>query len=300
MQRASSNNKALIYVNIAVLLFGLVGLFAKSITLSALEMTFWRVLFSSMALAVFMIITEQNFLLRSKKDVLIIISAGVVLALHWWSFLGAIQISTVAIGTITFSSFPLFVTFLEPLVFHGKLKLKNIIIALIILAGVSITVPEFSLENKYSMGILVGMFSTFLYAVMAIFNKFLSQKYSSTLTAFYEQVIAAFVLLPLVFYEWSRQGRLNINEILPDTNNLIFLLMLGIITTALAHTLFISSLKYIPAQLAGVLSSMETVYGIIMAVIFLGEVPSVREVTGAIIIIGTVLYTQLQQVGSRK
>ena len=288
----NQKTKAIIFVNLSVLLFGLVGVFARSITLSALEMTFWRVLFSSISLAAFMLITRQNFSVHSKKDALIIAGAGAVLAIHWWSFLGTIQMAGVAIGTITFSSFPLFVTFLEPLVFHTKLRLKNIIIALIILFGVSITVPELSLENKYSLGILTGMFSTFLYAVMAILNKFLSQRYSSTLTAFYEQATAAFVLLPLVCCEWLEPARQA--AILPPGNNLVYLLMLGIITTALAHTLFISSLKYISAQLAGVLSSMETVYGIVMAVIFLGEIPSTREIAGAVIIIGTILYTQLQ------
>lgn len=201
----NQNSRAVIFVNIAVLLFGFVGIFAKKISLSALEMTFWRVVFSSMALAIFMLVTRQNFSVKNKKDIGVIISAGVVLALHWWSFLGTIQISTVAIATITFSSFPLFVTLLEPLVFHEKLSFKNIIIALIILVGVSIAVPEFSLENKYSLGILLGMFSTFLYAVMAIFNKIISQRYSSTLTAFYEQLTAACVLLPLLFRELAVQ-----------------------------------------------------------------------------------------------
>ena len=56
--------------------------------------------------------------------------------------------------------------------------------------------------------------------------------------------------------------------------------------------LFIYSLKTLPAQLAGVCSAMETVYGILFALLLLGEVPSVREILGAVIIIGTVLIAQ--------
>ena len=73
---------------------------------------------------------------------------------------------------------------------------------------------------------------------------------------------------------------------------ILLLLFLGIITTALAHTLFIYSLKTLPAQLAGVCSAMETVYSILFALLLLGEVPSVREILGAVIIIGTVLIAQ--------
>ena len=280
-----SKNRAILYVNVAVLLFGLVGLLAKRISLSALETTFWRVLFSSAALGIFMLATRQSFRIQSKRDAAIVAGAGVVLALHWWSFLGTIKISTVAIATITFASFPLFVTFLEPLAFHTKLRLRNVIMALVILGGVSITIPEFSLENNSSMGILIGMFSTFLYAIMAILNKFLSERYGSTLTAFYEQVMAALVLLPLALQGWG----------VPSGTDFFYLALLGVLTTALAHTLFISSLKDIPAQLAGVLSSVETVYGILMAMIFLGEMPSVREWIGAAVIIGTVVFAQLRE-----
>ena len=74
------------------------------------------------------------------------------MALHWFTFLQAIQLSTVAIGTITFSTFPLFVTFLEPLVYHEELRIKNIMIALTMFAGVIITIPEFSLNNQITLG----------------------------------------------------------------------------------------------------------------------------------------------------
>ena len=284
MSKRQSKKRAILSVNIAVFLFGLVGLFAKSIRLSALEMTFWRVLFSSGALGLFMLATRQSFRVRCRRDALVLAGAGVVLALHWWSFLGAIQVSTVAIGTITFSSFPLFIAFLEPLFFPQKLLLKNVIIALVILGGVAVTIPEFSMENRTSLGVLIGMFSTFLYAVMALLNKFLSKRYGSTMTAFYEQAVAAAALLPLVLGGWA----------VPGGRDLLLLALLGVLTTALAHTLFISSLNSIPAQLAGVLSSMETVYGILMAWAVLGEAPALRECVGAAVIIGTVLFAQMQ------
>jgi drug/metabolite transporter (DMT)-like permease len=70
------------------------------------------------------------------------------------------------------------------------------------------------------------------------------------------------------------------------------LLFLGVITTALAHTLFIASLETLPAQLAGVCSSLETVYGIIFAFLFLREIPTVREIIGAVVIVGAVIIAQ--------
>ena len=279
--------RAFFSVNIAVLLFGLAGLFAKWIHLPAIGITFGRVLFSSMALGVFNLVRKQSFRIADRKDLLFLLCAGAVLALHWWSFLESIQLSTVAIGTITFSSFPLFVTFLEPLVYHQKLERRNVIIALVILAGVLITIPEFSFENRVFLGILTGMISALAYSVLTIMNKGFAKKYSSTVTAFYEQTTAAVVLLPFVINA----------KIQPSLHDFALLLFLGVVTTALAHTLFISSLKAIPAQLAGVCSSMETVYGILFAFLLLGEIPTIREIMGAIVIVGAVVIAQIHTAG---
>ncbi len=274
--------RAVQYVNIAVLLFGLAGLFAKWIHLPAICITFGRVLFSSIALAACMVIRKQSFRLAGKRDLLFLFLAGAVLALHWWTFLESIQLSNVAIGTITFSSFPLFVTFLEPALQHRKLEMRNVAAAVVILLGVVITVPEFSFENRVFLGIVTGMISALSYAVLMIMNKRFAQRYSGTQTAFYEQAAAALVLLPFMIGMRIR----------PSASDLTLLLFLGIVTTALAHTLFISSLQSLPAQLAGICSSMETVYSILFALILLGEVPPVREIAGAVIITGAVLFVQ--------
>ena len=259
--------RAVISVNIAVLLFGLAGLFAKWIHQPALVITFGRVFFSSVSLGICMIIRKQSFRL----------------SVHWWTFLQSIQLSTVAIGTITFSSFPLFVTFLEPMVFRQRLKPRNVLFAVLLVIGVLVTIPEFSVENNIFLGILVGMVSALAYAVLTVMNKGFAGRYSGTLTAFYEQATAAVLLLPFVL-------KMGIHLSLSDFYLLLFL---GIVTTALAHTLFISSLKEIPAQLAGVCSSMETVYGILFALLLLGEVPSIREIVGAVIIVAVVITAQI-------
>ena len=110
--------RAVISVNIAVLLFGLAGLCAKWIQLPAVAISFGRVLFSSMALGIFMLVRKQRFLIDDRKDLLLLICAGAILGLHWWSFLQSVQLSTVAIGTIMFSSFPLF----NPIMMYYRCK----------------------------------------------------------------------------------------------------------------------------------------------------------------------------------
>ncbi len=276
--------KAIIYLNISVLIFGFAGLFGKWIDLPAMAITFGRVLFSSLALGIYMIMTRQSFKVDSKKDLMMLLLSGAILAIHWWTIFESIRISTVAIGTITFSTFPLFVTFAEPLINHERPKAGNVIIAVIILIGVLITVPEFSFDNNIFKGILIGMISPVAYTCLTMLNKGFSSKYSGTLISFYEQATAAVLLLPFVI-------GMNVQ---PTFKDIGLLIIFGTVATAFAHTLFISCLKDVPARLAGVCSSMETVYAIFFAWLLLGEEPYIKEIIGAAIILGAVIYAQLK------
>lgn len=282
------NKRSLIYVNTAILLFGLAGLFAKWTELPSIWISAGRVCFSSIALAVFMLIRKEKFSV-SKKDLILLITAGAVLAFHWWSFLESIKRSTVAIGTITFAAFPLFVTILEPLVLKVRLTLMNILTALMIFIGVYITVPFSSVEGNIMAGALIGLCSSAAYAVLTLMNKGLSAQNSATKVSFYEQATAAVILLPIALMQETVIRPMDIG----------LLLAFGIITTALAHTLFVSGLKDIPAHLAGVFSSLETVYSIIFAFLILGEVPSLREVIGAFIIIAATMIASYAESSKR-
>ena len=64
-----------------MLLFGLAGLFAKWIHLPAIGITFGRVLFSSLALGIYLLAGKQSFRLASRRDLLFLLCAGAVLTI---------------------------------------------------------------------------------------------------------------------------------------------------------------------------------------------------------------------------
>lgn len=270
-------------LHISVMLFGLSAVLGQFVDAPAVIIAGGRVICSSIILLVFSLITKSGLRLKSKKDYGIALLAGVILAIHWTTFFQSIQSSSVAIGTITFSAFPLFLTFLEPLIFHEKLRFRSVISALVLLLGVGVTVPAFSLQNESTMGIVWGMISALAYAVMTLFNRYLSAFYESRKICLYEQGTAAVVLLPMFFLlpvQWNVQ-------------NIAGIAAIGVICTALAHSLYVAAQKNIKAQTAGVISGMETVYGILFAFLFLKEVPGYRELIGGIIILGVVIFSSL-------
>ena len=278
------NRKSLISLHIAVMLFSLSGVAGQFVEVPSVLVAFGRVLCSSVLLFIILKLGKKPLRLEGRKDYIGIVLTGMVLAAHWTTFFQSIQVSTVAIGTITFSTFPLFVTFLEPILFREKLKRQSVICAIILFIGVLITIPEFSLENEVTMGIIWGMISSLTYAILTLANRYFSKKYEGSLVCFYEQGTAAIVLLPAFLL-------MDVTWRVPDIAGVAFV---GFVCTAFAYTLFVSAQKNVRAQTAGLISGMETVYGIIYALILLGEVPSVRELIGGAVILGVAVYSSLK------
>ncbi len=267
-------------VHFATLLFGLAGIIGRHVMAPAVIVTLGRVFFSSVFLAVIILLTKGSFKVARKSDYIWFGVSGLVLALHWTSFMHSIQISSVAIGTVTFSTFPLFVTFMEPVVFKERLMTRDVVLAVLMLIGVFVLVPYHSLDGGIIAGILWGMCSSFTYAVLSLLNRKLSGSYKSTVVCFFEQSIATVILLP----------SLVLVDFVFDANEFLLIIFLGVVCTAVAHSLFVAALKKIRAQTAGVVSSMESVYGIVLALMILGEVPSLSEIMGGLIILAVTLF----------
>lgn len=282
-----TKKQALIAANIATLLLGTTGLFARWISVSSIGITFGRVVISSVALFLFCKYRKDDIRFKSRKDGWLFLCAGILLAIHWITFMEAVKLASVAVSTITFATFPLFLTFLEPLVFKTRLTLKNVLLAALVVVGIGITAWGTQTGSEHFMGFVVGFVSAISYAFLQLFNKsFTNRGYNGTVISMYEQAVVAIVLLPVIVA----------TGIQPTTVDLFLILALGLFCTAIAHTTLISSMKVLPAQLVGICNSMETVYAIFLAFVLLREAPSMNEVIGAIIVTIVVIAAQLDKI----
>jgi len=271
-------------IHIAVLFFGLAGLFGKLVLLPSTVIVLGRVFFATIFLSLVLVYLKQGIKLRQKQDYFFMALMGVILAVHWVTFFQAIQVSTVAIGLLTFSTFPVFVTFLEPFFFRERLELKDILIASVAVIGVAFVIEEFEIRNSITQGALWGIASGFTFALLSIMNRKYVKEYSSIIVAFYQDLIATVVLFPFLFLT-APVFRLT---------DILLLSILGVIFTGLAHTLFIKGLANVKAQKASIIASLEPVYGIIAAILLLGSVPTLRVILGGLIILGAAFYATVK------
>ncbi len=271
-------------IHLAVFLFGFPGLFGKWIPLSPPLIVFGRVLFASITLALILLLAKKSFRVRSSGDTMLLALCGLILAVHWSLFFKSVQVSSVAIGLLAYSSFPVFTAFLEPLLFGEKQDPKSFLFASISVFGAFLIIPRFDLSHTVFRGFLWGLGAGLTFALLSLLNRSLAQRRSSLLVAFYQDTYAALFLLPFLF----------ILDFQLTAGTVGLLSILGIFCTAGAHTLFIKGMKNITARTASVISSLEPAYGIVLAFLFLGEAPSLRTLAGGLVILGAALAVTLR------
>ena len=283
MTADSSSRRGLLEIHGAVFLFGLSGLFAKFLALPPTAIVLGRTFFAALALGLVLRFRRAPVLPLMKRD-LTLVGLGALLALHWWSFFYSIRLSSIAIGLLTFSSFPVFVTYLEPLLDKTRATARDFGFALAVIAGVALVVPNFDPGDMNAIGALWGLFSGLTFAILQVLNRRFVAGSGPLRIAFVECVSACVLLLVFV------------GGAIPalDGLDLAKLIFLGVMCTALAHALFISGLQTVRTQTASVIAALEPVYGILLAAIFFGEIPSLRMLAGGGIILVTVVVMQRQ------
>ena len=282
----NSHREGLLSVHTSVLIFGLTALFSKLISLSAVEITLLRSIFAVLVIALYIKYLKESLLLKHRNDYLIALLLGTFLCIHWVTYFHSMQISSVAIGIISLYTYPVITVFLEPL-FHGeKPHVKDIISAIVVLFGIYLLVPELTIDNQTTQGVLWGVFSAFLFAMRNIIHRRHFKAYPARHALLYQGLFVILLLLPFT------------GSIVMEVNQQqwLLLILLGIFFTALPHTLFANSLLHLKAKTVGLIGCMQVVYGTLFAALFLAELPDLKTVSGGLIVISAAAYETISTV----
>lgn len=255
---------AFVKLHLSILLAGFTGLFGKLITLNEGLLVWYRMLFA--AILLFLILWGRGRLQKtSPGEVLKIAGTGLLLGLHWVFFYGSIKAANVSIGVICFSLVGFFTALLEPLLTRRRVSAKELLFSLIAVAGI---VLIFQLDMRYRTGIVLGVISSILAALFTITNKMVNVRHTSSTMLLYEMIggfLGLSCLLPFYLHAFP------VETLLPDVQNLLYLLLLALVCTIGLYLLQIQVLKSISAFTLNLSYNLEPVYSIILAMLFFGE-----------------------------
>lgn len=219
-----------------------------------------------------------------KKDIPTIVLSGALIGLHWILYFYALQLSNVAIGMLSMFTYPILTAFLEPLLLKTKFLKIHLVLGALVLCGIYFLIPEFNLENSYTLAIIMGVLSAVAYALRNLLMKSKVAKYNGSMLMTYQTGIVGFLLIPAFLFT-------NVNELMSQWEAIV---ALALLTTAIGHTLFLLSFKHFTITTASILSCVQPVYGIIIGIIFLSEYPSWTTIIGGVLILTAVIVESIR------
>ena len=269
---------------LATLFISTSGVLGKYIALPTEIIIWFRASLAMVFLYVFCRYKKISLQITSSKDYFPFFISGVFMAAHWITYFYALKLSNVALGVLSLYTFPIIIALLEPLFLKVKFNPIYILLGLMVLTGLYILTPDFNIESSQVKGVLFGIFSAFCYAIRILLLKKQVSNYNGTMLMFYQTVIITILLLPTLFF----MDLSGLQSQFPD------LLLLALITTAVGHSLMLHSLKFFSASTASIISSLQPIFGIILAFFFLQEIPTWNTFWGGSLILLTVIIEGLR------
>jgi len=272
----------------AGVLFGTAAVLIKSLqNFDSFSIAFWRLIIACLTLTVILIIYKKHSCFgKIKRNLVSFLVLGFFLGLHFIFFISAVKETTVLNATVLVNTTPIF----------------------------SVLISVFFLKLKPSSIALVGVIISFLGVCVIAYSETItadSTITSSNLKGDLEAVLAAFVEAIYLNYGIRIRGRMNILNIMIPTyvmtaitvailglattgkiltvpnriEILLPLIGLGVMPTAIAHTLYFSSLSNLRSFETATMALLEPIGATTLGIIFFGEIPAYPFIFGAVLVL---------------
>ena len=248
-----------LHLHFIVLLFGFTAILGKFISLDAASLTAYRMALATVGIGLFAVFGKRSLRMHIRGILRLFVVGGLV-ALHWITFFAAVKVSNVSVTLGCLASATLFTAFLEPLIERRRIFWVEIVLGLLIIAGLYL-ITRFAFH--YLLGIAYALLSAFLAALFGVLNKQLVKYYSPIAVSFYEMLAGSIII---TFFLLLGGG-------IPAPSGLdwVWLLLLAWICTSYAFVALVYLFKRLSAFVVSLAINMEPVYGILLALLIFGE-----------------------------
>jgi drug/metabolite transporter (DMT)-like permease len=271
----------LLILHLTVFVWGFTGILGALISINEIYLVWYRVLIA--------VITLWIYFKWSKIDINInraafikLFFTGAIVGLHWVLFFGSIKASTVSVAMVCLSALTLFTAILEPIINKTRVSKLEILAGLFIISGIYLI---FKFETQYQKGIIMGLTSALCASLFSIINSKQVKNREASTIAFYELIGAFFwiSIYLLIIGGFNMQMKLHATD-------LLYLLILGTICTSVAYVAGVSVMKELSAFRVALITNLEPVYAIILALIIFGKDEQMTGgfYVGACIILSTI------------
>lgn len=257
-------SKALLQIHGCVVIWGFTAILGKLISLPAFALVWWRMLLVVAALA-FIPAFWRGLRKLDVRTMAIFSGIGVVVALHWVTFYGAIKLSNASVAATCIGMAPILVSIVEPWVTGRRFDWRELGIGVVAVPGVMLVVG--GTPGGMRLGIVAGILSALLVAIFGALNKRYVER-GDPLAVTGLELAAGTVFLTFIALAFGADAtRLAV----PDLRDTLLLLVLAIACTLFPFAISLVALRNLSAFSAQLAVSLEPVYAVILAILLLNE-----------------------------
>ncbi len=284
----SPMRQAQLQIHFCVLLWGITAILGKLITLPALPLVWWRMLLVVAALALLPRVW-RGLRALTPRLALAYCGIGVLVALHWLTFYGAIKLANASVAATCIALAPVFTAVIEPWVARRPFQPRELAFGLAVLPGVALVVG--GVPDGMRAGIAVGAVSAVFVALFGSLNKRMVEHADPLTVTALElgagtlMLTALAPLMPVLLP--ALDGDL---LVLPGLGDSLLLLALALACTLLPFALALVALRHLSAYSVQLVTNLEPVYAIVLAIVLLDEQKELTPLfyLGVAIILGAV------------
>ncbi|WP_445736438.1 DMT family transporter [Mariniflexile sp.] len=277
-----------LHLHFLVFIAGFTAILGELITITAIPLVWFRMVMASILIFVYVKVAKVNMSIKP-KSLLRLSIAGIIIALHWITFFGAIDVSNVSITLAMFSTGAFFASLIEPIIYKRRIIWYEILFGVIVVLGVLVITQS---EMKHINGIILGISSAFLSSLFAVLNGTFLKQHTATVISFYEFLSG---VLFISIYILIFGGGFSVEFFNLSLSDFGYLFILASICTAYAFIAAVHVMKVISPYTVVLSYNLEPVYGIFIAVLLFPEkeIMSLYFYYGAIIIFTTILLNAI-------
>ncbi|WP_199097333.1 DMT family transporter [Dyella sp. ASV21] len=256
--------KARWQIHFCVLLWGFTAILGKLITLPALPLVWWRML---MVTAALLLIPNVWRGLKAMPARLrwAYAGIGVLVSLHWLTFYAAIKLANASVGATCIALGPVFLSLVEPWIAKRKFDPRELLIGVAVVPGVAMVAGGVPVDMR--AGIAVGTLSALLVALFGSLNKRLVE-HGDPLTVTCLELGTGTLFLTALAPLLPHVGPA---FVLPSLHDAALLTLLAFGCTLLPFALALVALRHMSAFGTQMVTNLEPVYAIVLAIVLLGE-----------------------------
>ena len=280
--------RAQIHFIISMLIFGTIGLFVKFIPLSAGIIASSRGILGGLFICILLLTKKDKISIISIKENFKMLLSGFLISSNWIFLFEGFKYSTVSVVTVLYYLCPIFLLIWSAVFFKEKVSIKQVICIVIALIGVVLISGLLNGDGKslnQIKGIVYGILAGVFYSLVILCNKKLKNVKQPESTMIQIFIAGLFVLPHALFTTKVINVSMNMYSI-------FMLLIVVIIHTGIAYIMYFDAVSKLKTGTVAILSYLDPVFALMMAVLFLKEKMGIIEIIGALLILSSAYISE--------